>query len=46
MSIWWALFFMLLGGTIVELAELKAWRKYQSGKLEGERRAMKEGNKR
>lgn len=36
MSIWWALFFMLLGGAIVELAEIKAWHRYKAGKLEGE----------
>lgn len=36
MSIWWALFFMALGGTIVELAETKAWIRYKQGKREGE----------
>ena len=46
MSIWAALGFMVLGGAIVELAEIKAWHRYNSGKLEGERRARAEANKR
>ena len=46
MSIWWALLFMALGGGIVELAEIKAWHRYNSGKLEGERRARSEAGKR
>ena len=36
MSIWWALFFMFIGGSIVELAEIKAWNRYKIGKREGE----------
>ena len=36
MSIWWALFFMFLGGAIVELAEIKAWNRYKTGRREGE----------
>ena len=36
MSIWMALGFMLLGGLIVELAEIKAWNRYKQGKREGE----------
>lgn len=35
MNIWWALFFMFLGGTIVELGEIKAWTRYKIGKREG-----------
>lgn len=35
MSIWWALFFMALGGGIVELAEIKVWNRYNQGKREG-----------
>jgi hypothetical protein len=35
MSIWAALGFMLLGGIIVELAEIKAWQRYKIGKTEG-----------
>lgn len=38
MSIWWALFFMALGGAIVEVAEVKAWQRYREGKVEGESR--------
>lgn len=45
MSIWWALFFMALGGAVVELAEIKAWQRYKVGKMEGERRAVKEAVK-
>lgn len=45
MSIFAALGFMLLGGAIVELAEIKAWQRYKVGKLEGERRAVKEAVK-
>lgn len=45
MSIWWALFFMLLGGAVVELAEIKAWHRYKAGKLEGEHRAVKEAKR-
>ena len=36
MSIWWALFFMFLGGAIVEIGEIKAWTRYKQGKREGE----------
>lgn len=36
MNIWAALGFMLLGGAIVELAEIKAWHRYKAGKEEGE----------
>ena len=36
MSIFAALGFMLLGGAIVELAEMKAWQRYKAGKQEGE----------
>jgi hypothetical protein len=36
MNVWAALGFMLLGGAIVELAEMKAWQRYKTGKLEGE----------
>lgn len=46
MSIWWALFFMALGGAIVELAEIKAWQRYKVGKMEGEHLAMKGATKR
>ena len=47
MNVWAALGFMLLGGAIVELAEMKAWQRYKTGKLEGEHRAtMKEVHKR
>lgn len=35
MGIWWALFFMFLGGAFVEIAELKAWTRYKQGKREG-----------
>lgn len=35
MSILWALFFMFLGGTIVELGEMKAWNRYKQGRREG-----------
>ena len=35
MSIWWALFFMFLGGAIVEIGEIKAWTRYKQGKREG-----------
>lgn len=35
MSIWWALFFMALGGTVVEVFELKVWTRYKQGKREG-----------
>ncbi len=33
-SIWWALFFMLLGGVIVWGFDRYAWRKYYEGKQE------------
>lgn len=36
LTIWWALFFMFLGGAAVELAEIKAWNRYKTGKREGE----------
>lgn len=36
MSIYAALGFMMLGGIIVELAEIKAWNRYKQGKREGE----------
>ena len=36
MNVWAALGFMLLGGAIVELAEIKAWQRYKIGKEEGE----------
>lgn len=42
MSVWAALGFMLLGGAIVELAEIKAWQRYKVGKMEGEHRARME----
>lgn len=35
MSIWWALFFMALGGSIVALFNALAWRKYYEGRKEG-----------
>lgn len=35
MNIWWALFFMFLGGAIVEVGEIKAWNRYKQGKREG-----------
>lgn len=35
MSILQALLFMVLGGTIVEVFEIHAWRRYQQGKQEG-----------
>lgn len=35
MSILQALLFMALGGTIVEVFEIHAWRRYQQGKQEG-----------
>lgn len=43
MSVWAALGFMLLGGAIVELAELKAWHRYKMGKHEGEYARVKKG---
>lgn len=43
MNIWWALFFMALGGAIVELAEIKAWNRYKQGKREGEEYRRKGG---
>lgn len=43
MSIWWALFFMALGGGIVELAEIKVWNRYKQGKREGEEYRRKGG---
>lgn len=36
LSIWWALFFMFLGGAIVECFEFKSWARYRQGKREGE----------
>lgn len=33
-NIWWALFFMFLGGLVVEVFETHAWRRYQQGKRE------------
>ncbi len=36
MSIWWALFFMALGGIMVHLAWCHSWRMYKSGKAEGQ----------
>lgn len=35
MSIIQALGFMVLGGMVVELFEIHAWRRYQMGKTEG-----------
>lgn len=35
-SIWWALFFMFLGGALVEWFEYKSWLRYKQGKQEGE----------
>lgn len=35
MSILQALGFMVLGGVIVEIFEIHAWRRYQMGKREG-----------
>lgn len=46
MSIWWALFFMLLGGAVVELAEIKAWQRYKVGKMEGEHNRVRTEAKR
>jgi hypothetical protein len=43
MSVWAALGFMVLGGLIVELAELKAWNRYKQGKREGEEYRRKGG---
>lgn len=37
-SIWWALFFMALGGAIVWGFDRYAWRKYYEGKREHEER--------
>lgn len=34
MNVWAALGFMMLGGVIVELAEMKAWNRYKQGKRE------------
>lgn len=34
MSIWWALFFMTLGGLIVEFYNLRMWGRYRQGKEE------------
>ena len=34
MSIWWALFFMTLGGLIVEFYNLRMWCRYREGKRE------------
>ena len=34
MNVWAALGFMMLGGVIVELAEMKAWNRYKQGKKE------------
>lgn len=36
MSIWWALFFMALGGGIVGFFNVLAWRKYYEGRREGQ----------
>lgn len=33
-SIWWALFFIALGGVIVWMFDRYAWRKYYEGKRE------------
>ena len=33
-SIWWALFFMSMGGTIVEWYNWRAWKMYQRGRHE------------
>ena len=35
MTIWQALGFMFLGGTLVELFDLRAWKMYREGKREG-----------
>lgn len=35
MSIWQAIGFMALGGIVVEVFEIHAWRRYQQGKREG-----------
>ena len=36
MCIWWALFFMSLGGAIVGFFNALTWRKYYEGKREGQ----------
>ena len=33
-NIWWALFFMFLGGAIVDMYNWRAWKLYQRGKNE------------
>ena len=36
MTVFQALGFMFLGGTIVELFEIRAWSRYRQGKREGQ----------
>lgn len=36
LDIWWALFFMFLGGAIVGFFDMRVWKKYYEGKREGE----------
>ncbi len=36
MSIWWALFFMTLGGLIVGFFDWRAWNKYYEGRNESQ----------
>lgn len=36
MTVFQALLFMALGGAIVEIFEIHAWRRYQQGKREGQ----------
>ena len=35
MSVWQALGFMFLGGALVEIFDMKAWKMYRDGKHEG-----------
>ena len=41
-NIWWALFFMGLGGAIVGLFNALAWRKYYEGRSDGQAHRRKE----
>ena len=43
MSIWWALFFMAIGGAIVKFFDAMAWRKYYEGRRDGQMYYRKDG---